>query len=462
MLTYIAQEEDFPILRMLTDDAPMFKIEPINLRFVLVIGIIIALMIPLLFVFVLVQEREMHYEKALSDVAAAWAAEQAVAGPMVFIRQRDRDDDSNRIGFEKSEWVYMPNMQNMTFDASHEMRNRGIYRIPVFTANVATQATFDPLDVAGLSGEVEQVSIAIGISDSRGIRNISINQNGSELTELVSSQLRGIGSVVLVDIPVADLQEQSTVAVELELRGTSRFSMLPIGDTTNVSMTSDWPDPSFDGRFLPDSRTVNTNGFTASWSTHALSRGFPSLVNVEELEQTLRSFEYGIRRPVDLGYTILNLNTPYRAIERSVKYGALFIVMTMIGIVCIELVSKSRFHIIQYGVVGAGLVVFFLTLLSLSEHVGFGIGYILAAVILTTMNVGYLWFVSRSTPVAIAMASGLAILYIALYFVLQLNEYALMVGTVLLLILLAAVMYATRSLSKPGENVAVSYTDSAT
>ncbi len=430
----------------------MFKIEPISLRFVLVIGIIIALMIPLLFVLLLVQERKMYHEQALADVAQSWGSNQAVIGPLVSLRVKNENSTSNRVGHMSDEWVQMPHTLEFTLESTHDMRKRGIYHTPVFTAGVVSHAEFLPLDTEQLDGEIDQVFVTLGISDSRGIRNLTIEWNGMELDDLVSTQLRGIGNVVQVELSADDLQKISTATVKADLRGTDRFSMLPVGDTTHVSMTSDWPDPSFDGRFLPDERKVDDDGFSAAWSTHALSRGFPSLVSAGDLERVLHDIELSSNQPIDLGFTILNLNTPYRATERSIKYGALFIVMTMIGIVCIEMVSRSSFHIIQYGVVGAGLALFFLTLLSLSEHVGFSTGYFLAALLLATMNVGYLWFVSRKASVAIAMATILTVLYVALYFVLQLNEYALMVGTVLLLILLGSVMYATRSLSRNGGN----------
>ncbi|MCY4144669.1 MAG: cell envelope integrity protein CreD [Gammaproteobacteria bacterium] len=428
----------------------MFKIEPISLRFVLVIGIIVALMIPLLFVLLLVQERKMYHDQALADVAQSWGSNQAIIGPLVTLRLRDENSTSNRVVNKSDEWVQMPHTLDLTLESTHDMRKRGIYHIPVFTASLKVHAEFLPLDREQLEGEIDQVFMTVGISDSRGIRKLVITWDGMELDDLVSTHLRGIGSVVQVELAADDLQEISTVTIEADLRGTDRFSMLPVGDATEVSMTSDWPDPSFDGRFLPDERRVDADGFSANWSTHALSRGFPSLVNVDDLERVLHNIEMGSAQPIDLGFTILNLNTPYRATERSIKYGALFIVMTMIGIVCVEMVSRASFHIIQYGVVGAGLVLFFLTLLSLSEHVGFSTGYFLAAFLLATMNVGYLWFVSRKASVAIAMASVLSILYVALYFVLQLNEYALLVGTILLLILLGSVMYATRSLSRGG------------
>ena len=424
----------------------MFRIEPVSIRFVLVIGIIAALMIPLVSVMVLVNERKSYYEEALSDVAQAWAGPQAVAGPALLVRLKQEGEDSSDSATRREDVVCMPVRLTVTHESSHETRNRGIFEIPVFTATVSATAEFGPIAASELDGEIDQAAIVLGVSDSRGVRDAAIRWNGVELQDLASTQLRGLGNAVQAELDPDALLAGGAVTVELQLRGTERFSVLPVGENTEVTMQSDWPDPSFDGRYLPDAREVGASGFSASWSTHALSRGFPAIVSTAELESALRTIANSSGRASDLGYSILNLNTPYRAVERTIKYGVLFIVMTMVSIICIELVTKARFHIVQYGVVGAGLVLFYLTVLSLSEHVGFGAGYALAAIILAAMTVSYVWFASRIRSVAAALGLVLLVLYAALYLILQLDEYALLVGTVLLLILLGGLMFATKSL----------------
>lgn len=423
----------------------MFKIEPVTQRFILVIGIIVVLMIPLLTVMILVFERKDYYEDAVANVAQAWSDNQAFAGPLV-VTEINLDSRGDTPDVNTETFVLMPSKLTLTHNSSHEMRNRGIYRIPVFSAVVSATAMFSPFDADSLPGEIQNASIAIGVSDSRGVRSATIRWNDTELKEQYSSQLRGIGSVVRTELSKEELFKGGTVSVEIELRGTGRFSVLPVGDESVVSMSSDWPHPRFDGRYLPDEHEVTEDGFSASWTTHELARGFSSQSSIEELNNALYAISSPSRRQADLGYSMLTLNTPYRAVERSIKYGVLFVVMTMVGILCIELLTKSPMHIVQYGVVGVGLVLFFLILLSLSEHIGFAAGYAVAAVLLALMNSAYVWFASRSRSVAIAMSSILIVLYVALYLVLQLNEYALLVGSCLLLFLLAALMIATRNL----------------
>ena len=423
----------------------MFNLEPVTQRFILVIGIIAVLMIPLLAVMVLAFERMNHYEDAVFNVAQAWSDRQTFAGPLL-VAETELDSRGDSSETKTETFVLMPSNLTLTHNSTHEMRNRGIYRIPVFSATISATATFPSLEADALPGEIQSAAIALGVTDSRGVRSARIRWNDVVLEKQYSSQLRGIGSIVRTELSREDLLGGGTVNVVVELRGTGRFSVLPVGDESVVSMSSDWPHPSFDGRYLPDEREVTDSGFTASWTTHELSRGFSSRLSTEELNDALLVISNYSRRQADLGYSILTLNTPYRAVERSIKYGVLFVVMTMVGILCIELVSKSRMHIVQYGVVGVGLVLFFLILLSLSEHIGFGAGYTVASVLLALMNTTYIWFASRNRPVTVAMATILIVLYVALYLVLQMNEYALLVGSGFLLILLAALMYATRTL----------------
>ncbi|MCY3884300.1 MAG: cell envelope integrity protein CreD [Gammaproteobacteria bacterium] len=423
----------------------MFNIEPVTLRFILVSGIIVGLMIPLFLILVLVFERQDYYEDAVADVAQAWSDNQSFSGPMLLAETKTEVRTSTS-EFKTETLVLMPIDLTLSLESSHEMRNRGIYRIPVFSATVIATATFAPVAESSLPGELQNAAIAVGITDSRGVRSATIHWNDDALEEQTSSQMGAIGNIVKTELSRSKLIEGGTVSVKVELRGTGRFSVLPVGDKTVVSMNSDWPHPSFDGRYLPDEREVTDSGFSASWTTHALSRGFPAQLTVTEFDETISALRRNSRFSSDLGFSILTLNTPYRAVERSIKYGILFVVMTMIGIICIELVSRTQMHIVQYGVVGVGLVLFFLMVLSLSEHIGFGPGYAIAAAILASMNTAYVWFASRSPSVAVSVFSMLLVLYVALYVVLQLNEYALLVGSALLLILLGALMYSTRIL----------------
>ncbi len=415
------------------------------LRFVLVIVIIVALMIPLFLVWLLVEERNLSRDQAQDQVANAWAGEQTIIGPYLLVETEDESSNKSTL----VETVYMPiELHIEKLRTFHEIRRRGIYEIPVFTAVLEGEATYSPIEIGS---DVLKVIIVFGLSDVRGIRtNNAVYWNDEELTNYSTSQT-DLGKSINLELPSESVEEGGTLAFSLEYRGSKRFSVYPVGEISKITMSSDWPHPSFNGRFLPDSSEVTPDGFTASWTVNALARGHESVMTKKRFAFAIGELggEFGpggAWGAGDIGFSVLSLDSPYRDIDRAIKYGVLFVVLTLVSVLCIELVSKMRFHIIQYGVVGIALVLFFLTLLALTEHVGFAIGYIIAASIVTLMTSSYIWFISHQLKITLTVLIFIATLYASLYLVLQLGQYALLMGTILLLLLLGGMMFATRTL----------------
>ena len=206
-------------------------------------------------------------------------------------------------------------------------------------------------------------------------------------------------------------------------------------------MQSTWPHPSFDGGLLPDVRaTSRADGFTASWTARDLARGFPGVMRISSTDDDY--FE-----DKDLGFSVFEPVDLYSSVERSIKYGMLFVVLTLVSVLCLELSTGMRFHFVQYGVTSVALVLFFLTLLALAEHIGFTWGYVVAAVVLTGMIGWYAYGSTGNRRLAVAAFGSLAVLYAGLYALLRLESVALLVGTVVLLAALAMIMRVTRGLT---------------
>lgn len=444
----------------------VFDFESVTLRFIVVVLIILGLMIPLFLVKTIGWDREQFSQAASREIGASWGQSQQLTGPMVIVEltesQTVQSGQTSSITLQDKTIAHLPASMSVTHETTHEIRNRGIYRVPVFSADTTITAEFIPVDIDSESQFVRNVMIAIGLSDLRGIKSVSMDWNGISLENQYSSTVSRIGNSIVVNVSSAMVEAGGTLNLRLSFRGTRRFSVVPVGDLSQINMKSDWPHPSFDGSFLPDTRMVSTAGSSASWTINSLSRGFESKIVLKQ------SGKYSIDSPnpsqstvdydqtnyhgsqvftsVNVGYSVINLSTPYRDIDRSSTYGILFVVLTIVSILCLELVTKTRFHIVQYGIVGVGLVLFFLMLLSLTEHIGFLYGYVLAALTLATMNTTYMWFITRHPGVTTTVGTFLVVLYLALYFVLQQHEFALLIGTVLLLLLLGALMFATRKL----------------
>ena len=429
----------------------------ITFRFILVIAIVLALMIPLFLVTSLVDERSRYLDDATQEIGIAWGGSaQRIIGPFILVRAEQETMTGTSRTVRNDDRVYMPTLLDLDHATTHTMKSRGIYNVPVFRASLHAAASFPPIKFDYSSRRIEQISLVLGITDGQGINTDSIQWNGIELTDVYSTQTV-LGNTLQVDLTDDMLKEKSELEIELNFRGSRSFGVVPVGDVSNITMRSDWPHPKFRG-ILPDvSGEVTAAGFEQSWTVHKLARGFNSDASIDDLTRRLGPgplYDSYSRRMVwsnsglTLGYDVLNLNTDYRDIGRAITYGVFFVVLTLVSILCLELVSKVKFHIVQYGVVGIGLVLFFLTLLALTEHIGFLAGYVLAAMILTAMNTTYVWFITRTVRITTTIAAFLIILYSALYFILQLDNYAMLAGVALLLVLLGGLMFATKNIQK--------------
>ena len=437
----------------------------VTFRFLTVIALIIGLMIPLFLVFVVVEDREHFYQDAITTISKSWASSQLIAGPVVVIPYEIPAARTDEPG-ETSELYVMPRTLNVQIESTHEFRYRGIFEIPILTATTSINGSFASLDKDDLQSKygnlkLEHAYLLVGLGDPLGVRNAKLHWNQVE-HQLEGTQGFGPinGGIQANDL---DLSKGGSFELSVDLRYTQRLGVLLMGDDSQLNMNGSWPHPSFDGRSLPDTHSVTNSGFTGTWSSPALARGYPSVVSKskwilakdEITSQTTnelqsRGYSPSISQssihPYSFGYSVFEPITPYRAVNRSLKYGVMFVVMTLISILCIELFTKVKFHIVQYGVVGLALVVFYLVLLSLAEHIGFDWAYLIASLVLSSMIIAYAWSATKHKLAAGFIALILALLYVALYTILQLDQYSLIVGTMLLLLLLAALMIATRGL----------------
>lgn len=421
-------------------------------------------MIPLGLVRCTVDDREGYRNEAVQDIAHSWGGEQRIVGPIIFIPIADRESDRGEDGHElatsgqvnirivddnssepRENYVaVMPEYIDIRMETSHEIRRRGIFEVPVFSVEVVAKGEFAPLDLEGVRdrfGELrlDLASVGVGVSDPRGIRDATLVW-GDEEVALSAASVSGPVKVGLTGGLADTAARGGDFFFSIGMRGTGRFSAVPVGDRSTLSMKSTWPHPSFDGRLLPDSHDIGGDGFTASWTMRDLARGFPGVMRVATIYGS-----YFAQK--DVGFTVFEPVDLYSSVERSIKYGVLFVVLTLVSVLCLELVTGMRFHFVQYGVTGVALVMFFLTLLALAEHVGFTLGYIAAALILTGMIGWYAYGSTGNRRLALTAFGSLATLYAVLYTLLRLESLALLAGTLVLLGALAMLMRVTRGLT---------------
>jgi inner membrane protein len=289
------------------------------------------------------------------------------------------------------------------------------------------------------------------VSDQRGVRALE----GSGLRFASDSQGSDGFAMLAAPLPQqfmpADQQGKPfSLALKLNMHGSERLSVVPVGAVSKVQFKSAFTNPSFDGPFAADHKT-GPNGFTANWQVLALNRGFGSYFQDGLPFHQLQSSAFGTSFVVPASH--------YQRAERSVKYGFLFICLSFAGYFLFELLTRTRIHPVQYGIIGAGLTLFYLLLLALSEKLGFNWAYTVAAGVLTLMIGGYSKAILRSTRLGLSAAAMLGVIYAALYVLVALEEQSLLLGSVLLVGTLGLVMYLTRQIdwyagtdNKPGES----------
>ena len=411
------------------------------LKYAAIGGICVLLIIPLIRIHGLVRERQSARDAAVADVARGSGLAQRVIGPLLIVPTIDRFGG-------RSQLVLLPERLDATVELDTELRRRGIYVARVFHSLNRLRGHFAwPMPAAGPDERAPirygPPTLALGIEDIRGI--------GPELTLTLGDERIAFESggflPLLGDGVHATLPSALTVApgapiaftIDLPLQGTDSLSVAPIGRETRVTMHSDWPHPSFTGELLPNMRTVGPAGFEAAWQTSFLATNLLELVN-----RCLASTTCSRLSPPVVGVTLIDPVDQYVHTDRAIKYGVLFIALTFAGFLLVEVLRRIQLHPMHYGLVGLALALFFLLLLSLSEHLGFALAYLLAATACVSLLGYYLAYVLHSGRLGGGFGAALALLYALLYGILSAEDYALLMGSLLLFAVLATFMLLTR------------------
>lgn len=431
--------------------APGF-VRSLGVKFFVLGLLVFILSVPLFFVWLLVQDRENNFRAATAEIGRQWGGEQTLSGPMLevpvtVLQPAQKQGEPPR---EVSRRVLVaPDRLVIDANASTETRKRGIHEAIVYQAGVALNASFSPPDLGGLPDPVAAVDwsrarLVTGLSDLKGIESLTMTANGRDVTDvepglgsIYGPYAPGLSSPAGLDAGFAN-GGTLDVVIDLDLKGSQEIRFVPIGDQTTVSLASSWPHPSFSGAFLPQSRAIGENGFTAKWSVPKLARQIAHVSYADNNSFPAQAGNgFGVRfyQPVDF----------YKQVDRAVKYGVLFVSMAFLVIFVIEIVSKGRMHLVHYAMTGMMLVVFYTLLLALAEFVGFSMAYAVAAGATGAVVSAFVSAVFKGRAWTVAAFGGFAALYGLLYVVLQLAEAALLAGSITGFVILTVLMFATRN-----------------
>jgi len=412
--------------------------------------LVLLLLIPMGMIENVIYERNNLYLSAKQNIMNAWGREQTVGGPVLTLPYRAITTDDKGIKRVRQLLAhFLPERLSIRGRLDTQMRYRGIYEVPVYTADLKLSGRFAPPDIARLGIDPRDVDwdgafLSVAIADARGIKEpMRLRSDvGEGIFEPGGVKVRGFDPQVIVPLPgLAKTGEASgfQFGFDLKLSGTEKLGFLPVGDRTEVLLTSAWPSPSFVGAYLPDRRDIDDKGFSAEWKVLHLGRNYAGAWRNGEIPaKRFRSSAFGVNLFVPI--------STYQKSTRAAKYAILFIGLSFLVYFMFEVFGGLRLHPFQYLLVGFANCLFYLLLLSLSEHTSFALAYTISATASTALVVGYGASVLKSRARALTMLAMLTGLYTFLYVTLRAEQYAMLIGAVALFIILAAIMYVTRRL----------------
>lgn len=410
-----------------------------------IVIIALLLLIPAIMIENIIDERQNTQQAAISEVSAKWGNQQTISGPFISIPYYRYVKLTTGEEREKVEYIHLlPTKLNISGKVNPEKRNRGIFEIVVYNSKLNISGAFSKIDVEGLGIPIKNIQFdkaefVIGIDDLRGIQQqIDLNWNDQKIpfnpgissNDVVKSGINAV--LALSDNDSATYNFN----LDLDLNGSQRVYFVPVGKVTDINVSSEWNTPSFNGAFLPDSSNVTDKGFKANWNVLHLNRSYPQ--QWVGSQHTIGESSFG----VDLIIPADNYQKSYRAIH----YAILFIGLTFLAFFFIEILNKVFIHPIQYILVGIALVVFFTLLVSISEHVSFNFAFIISAIATLLLIAGYVKAILKSSKLTLFISGILLLLYTFIFVIIQLQDYALLIGSIGIFIILAVVMYFSRQI----------------
>lgn len=415
-----------------------------------IVIITLLLLIPASMIRSLIIERESTQNEAIREVSSKWGEEQTISGPLIsipyyrYIKEFSRKDSTEKIVQIKEFIHILPTELNISGNINPEKRYRGIYEIVVYNSKLSISGAFNNIDLASLDIQprnilFDKAEFVIGINDLRGIEEqVILNWNDQNIAfnPGVSSNdvvMSGINALLNLDLKDSSAYNFS---LELDLKGSQLLYFTPVGRVTNINLRSEWPNPSFKGSFLPDSREVSEKGFVANWNVLHLNRNFPQIWLGNRHSISDSSFGIDLLLPVD----------NYQKSYRSIRYAILFIGFTFLTFFFIEVLNKVFIHPIQYILVGIALIVFYSLLLSISEYLKYNLAFIVSAISTLALIAGYVQAILKSGKLTLLISGILTVLYSFIFTIIQLQDYALLIGSIGIFIILGLVMYFSRKI----------------
>lgn len=429
--------------------------ESVTVKLAFIGILVLLLLIPTSMIQGLISERAHRQDEMEKDVSDKWSASQLIQGPVLVIpykRQfKEKDAANKEVIREVTENLYvLPDDLHIKADVISEILHRGMFETVVYNTRVKVWGNFKA-ELNKLSINPEQflwdkAKLTFSISDLKGLKTNPIIKAGGQLAkaEPVFNE-KGLFSSGLQTAINLTATKDKTVPFDfnLDLKGSQGLSFLHTGKTTDVEVNGNWKTPSFDGRYLPDYRKVDEKGFSAKWRMLYFNRPFAQqwaandtmLNNMSKHNDAI--FGVKLKVPVD----------QYQKTMRTSKYSLLIILLTFISLFLTELIGRQKIHAFNYILIGAAMIIYYTLLLSFSEQMGYNLAYLIASVATIVLVSTFIASLLKNQKVALLFTAILAVFYIFIYVIIQLEDLALLIGSIALFIIVSALMYFSRKIN---------------
>lgn len=405
----------------------------------------ILLQIPIFFIHTIVDDRGYSYNNMVEEIGNEWGRKQTIAGVFLTIPFDDSEtyyDNSGKEAKRKitKNLVILPDDLKVKVYLKDEIRERGIYKTTVYNGDIILEGSFPSIRNSVPANIFPyNIGIGLGITDTKSIMKVEefiVEGENIELESGTGVTQQGINTGISGTIRQnLNQKEKINFSVKLSLRGNEGINILPFGKNNHFEVSSSWKAPKFYG-ILPSAKVIDENGFKAEWEVSSFVRNY---------KQNFVDGFYDITEG-KIGVDLYEGVTHYRQVMRAVKYSMLFILLSLFVVYIFEVTSKRFTHYVQYGVVGFSLTMFYLVLLSMSEYFSFNLAYIIATLMVVIPNSLYIKAVTKNSKYGVGMLVFLSGIYAVLYSILKMEQYALITGTLLLMLVLYVMMYITRNI----------------
>ncbi len=448
--------------------------ESISIKIFSIGVLVLLLLIPTTWIQSLIEERQHRAQSVVQDISETWSGEQVLLGPVLVIPYLKKESVlDEKLNVHLREYEELAFFLPQTLTAKSEVKptrlHRGIFEAAVYESLNVFRARFEAPDFSALNIASSSVLwnksyLIVGISDLRGVSsNPSVRWGEQQLegepTDNIGIVLRLLEKPELADgdaptlfsrtknefkkgirIPVnlsPDTPLDQELVIQLAVKGSRALHFIPAGKTSEVAVNGKWDSPSFVGSFSPASRNVGPAGFEAHWRVLHYNRPFEQQWVGSNRE--LSDADFGVRLLIPVGQ--------YQKSMRTAKYGILVVLLSFVALLLVELITKARIHAFQYILIGAALVVYYSLLLSFSEHIGFNASYLISSGCTIAVVTLYVWTMLQNHRITLLFGSLLAFFYVFIFVIIQLQDYSLLVGSVGLFTLVAALMYVSRKVN---------------